>query len=59
MDFVFVYRLWYVPSAESVQVMCGHKAAVNAVVMTTNGTKTVSGSSDGTIKVWNTDVSSR
>jgi WD40 repeat protein len=58
-SFTFPPSLWHVPTAECLHVMHGHKAAVNAVVMTTCGTKTISGSSDGTIKIWNTDVKSR
>lgn len=52
-------RLWYVSMAECVHVMTGHTAAVNAVVLATDGTKTISGSADSTIKVWNTDINSR
>ena len=39
--------------------MNGHTAAVNAVAVTEDGNKTVSASSDATVKVWNTDQSSR
>lgn len=62
LSFLFLFcplRLWHVATAECVHVMTGHTAAVNAVVMTTDGTKTVSGSADGTIKVWSTDINSR
>lgn len=52
-------RLWYVPTAQCLHVMRGHTAAVNAVAMTTDGSKTISGSSDGSTKVWNTDIASR
>ena len=57
---VFVnYRYWYVPTAECIHIMNGHTAAVNAVAVTEDGNKTVSASSDATVKVWNTDQSSR
>lgn len=52
-------RLWRVSTAECLHVMTGHTAAVNAVVVTTDGAKTVSGSADGTVKVWSTDTASR
>ena len=47
------------PSAKCVHVMKGHSGAVNAVAMTEDGTKTISASSDATVKVWNTDQKSR
>ena len=52
-------RYWHVPSAECVHEMKGHTAAVTAVAVTGDGSKTVSASSDATVKVWNTDQSSR
>ena len=39
--------------------MKGHSAAVNAVAVTDDASKTVSASSDGTVKVWNTNQNSR
>ena len=57
--FYTIYREWHVPTGHCLHVMKGHTAAVNSVTVTTNGFKTVSGSSDSTIKVWNTDVESR
>lgn len=51
-------RYWYVPTAKCVHVMQGHSAAVNAVAVTDSGTKTISASSDVTVKVWNTDKNS-
>ena len=45
--------------AECVHVMRGHTTAVNAVAVTDDSCKTVSASSDGTVKVWNTDQNSR
>ena len=47
------------PTAECIHVMKGHTGAVNAVTVTGDGSKTVSGSSDTTVKVWNTDPNSR
>ena len=52
-------REWYVPTGRCLHIMKGHTAAVNAVAITANGFKAVTGSSDSTIKVWNTDPSSR
>ena len=46
-------------SAECVHVMRGHTAAVTAVAVTRDGSNTISASSDATVKVWNTDSSSR
>ena len=46
-------------TAECIHVMKGHSAAVNAVAVTEDGSKTVSASSDVTVKVWNTDQNSR
>ena len=46
------YRCWYVPTAECIHIMNGHTAAVNAVAVTEDGNKTVSASSDATVKVW-------
>lgn len=56
--FYSFYRYWYVPTAKCIHVMQGHSAAVNAVAVTEDGTKTISASSDATVKVWNTDQSS-
>lgn len=39
--------------------MKGHSAAVNAVAVMEDGSKTVSASSDATVKIWNTDQNSR
>lgn len=47
------------PTAECIHVMKGHSAAVNAVAVTDDASKTVSASSDGTVKIWNTDQNSR
>ena len=47
------------PTAECIHIMNGHTAAVNEVAVTEDGNKTVSASSDVTVKVWNTDQKSR
>ena len=47
------------PTGEAMYTMPGHTAAVNAVAVTGDGCKTISGSFDTTIKFWNTDISSR
>ena len=39
--------------------MTGHMKGVSAVSVASMGDKTVSGSYDSTIKIWNTDVNSR
>ena len=39
--------------------MTGHTAAVNAVLISSDGSKIVSGSSDATVKIWNSDPTSR
>ena len=41
------------------QTMTGHTGSVNAVLISNEGSKTVSGSSDATVKVWNSDPSSK
>ena len=46
-------------TAECLHVMEGHQNTVTAVVVTSSGFKTVSGSLDGTVKVWNTAPYSR
>ena len=47
------------PTAECLHAMQGHTAAVNAVAVTADGCKTISAASDATVKVWNTNQSSR
>ena len=39
--------------------MQGHTAVVNAVAVTADGCKTISAASDATVKVWNTNQTSR
>ena len=39
--------------------MAGHTAAVNAVLVSRDGSKTVSAASDATVRVWNSDHTSR
>ena len=55
----YTYRHWYVLTGECLHTMTGHTAAVNAVLIDCDGLKTISGSSDTTVRVWNTDPSSR
>ena len=56
---VFSFRFWLVVSGECLHTMTGHRGAVNSVVITSDGGKTISGSSDATIRVWNTKQESR
>lgn len=53
------FRHWDVPTGYCLHTMKGHTATVNAVVITGDGCKAVSGASDMAIKVWNTDTASR
>lgn len=52
-------RLWDLKAGLLLQTMVGHSEKVVAVALTANGEKALSASSDGTIKVWSTDVHSR
>ena len=56
---IFSHRRWYVPTGHCLHTMKGHSAAVNAVAMTCDGNKAISGSSDRTIKIWNSDPESK
>lgn len=47
------------PNAKCLHTMMGHVAAVNSVAVTKDGCKTISASSDTTVKIWNTDQKSR
>ena len=53
------HRYWEACTGHCLSVMRGHTAEVNAVVMTTDGSKAASGSADNTIMVWNVDRKSR
>ena len=53
------HRHWYVPTGECLHTMTGHTASVNAVLISSNGSKIVSASSDAMVKVWNSDPPSR
>lgn len=53
------FRHWDVPTGKCLHTMTGHTASVNAVLISSDGSKAVSGSSDTTIRVWNTDSASR
>ena len=52
-------RFWHLCTGELIYTMSGHSKKVSAVSVTSMGDKTISGSHDCTIKVWNTDVNSR
>ena len=52
-------RHWDVPTGHCLHTMKGHTATVNAVMITSDGCKAVSGASDTAVKVWNTDPTSR
>lgn len=52
-------RFWLVSTAECLHVMEGHVSDVTSVAVTSKGNKTVSGSLDCTIKLWNTEQTSR
>ena len=52
-------RFWCVSDARCLHVLQGHSAEVNSVVLTSDGTRTISASTDCSIKVWNTDSTSR
>lgn len=54
-----LFRHWHVPTGKCLHTMTGHTASVNAVLISSDGSKAVSGSSDTTARVWNTDTTSR
>ena len=45
-------RLWNVATSTDKQTLTGHKAAVNSVVFSPDGSILASGSTDGTILLW-------
>ena len=55
----FTCRLWDLKAGLLLQTMIGHSERVVAVALAANGEKALSASSDGTVKVWSTDVHSR
>ena len=53
-----LHRHWHVPTGKCLNTMTGHTASVNTVLISSNGSKAISGSSDTTVRVWNTDTAS-
>ena len=58
-SFIVTCRHWCVSTGKCLHTMTGHTASVNAVLISSDGSKTISGSSDTTVRVWNTDPASR
>ena len=54
-----LHRHWYVSTGECLNTMTGHTASVDAVLISSDGSKAISGSLDTTVRVWNTDCTSR
>ena len=52
------FRFWSVSIAKCLHVMIDHKDIVSSVAVTRCGSKTISGSLDYTVKVWNTEQTS-
>lgn len=45
-------RLWMVPTWQPARMLTGHRHAVNGLVISSDGRQVVSGSTDGTLRVW-------
>ncbi|RKU30420.1 hypothetical protein C6497_04345 [Candidatus Poribacteria bacterium] len=45
-------RLWDVDTGESIRTLSGHKGAVESVVFSPDGNTIASGSTDGTMILW-------
>ena len=56
---IYFNRLWLVSTADCLHTMTGHSDSVSTISITHKGDKVVSGSLDGSLKVWNTDQSSQ
>lgn len=52
-------RLWDLQAGQLLQTMVGHSDRVTAIALTADGEKALSGSSDGSINVWSTNMHSR
>ena len=52
-------RLWDLRAGQLLQTMEGHSDRVTAIALTADGEKALSGSSDGSINVWSTNMHSR
>jgi WD40 repeat protein len=50
--------MWDLEQGALFKTMEGHKGEVTGVALTESGDKAVSGSVDGTVKIWNTDLNS-
>jgi WD40 repeat protein len=46
-------KVWNLHSGELEQTFSGHSSSVNAVAVTPDGERVISGSEDKTLKVWN------
>ena len=55
----YILRFWLVSTAECLHIMKGHTNDVTSVAVTSKGNKAISGSLDCTIKVWNTEQTSK
>ena len=55
----FTIRFWHLYTGELIYTLSGHAKEVTAVAVTSDGNKTISGSHDCMVKVWNTDINSR
>ena len=53
------YRLWDLLSGHCLNVMEGHSGEVISVILMDHTEKCVSASTDGTLKIWSTNTSSR
>ena len=50
--------MWDLQQGALFKTMEGHKGEVMGVALTESGDKAISGSLDGTVKIWNTDLNS-
>jgi len=49
-------RVWSLATGETVRVLEGHTAYIDAVALTADGMRAVSASSDNTVRVWNIET---
>ena len=52
----FTIHLWAIPFEKSHAILKGHTAKINAISLTPDGKTLASGSSDGTIRIWDTST---
>jgi WD40 repeat protein len=49
-------KVWDLDTGEDLRTLAGHEAAVEAVAITSDGRRAVSGSTDNTLRVWDLET---